>query len=271
MIPAGPNPFGDRPDLPLAVRVDLYPDHGGEIFKAELVNTVPLHPERLSILYLMIWTAGSAVILAFYRQALVQSSSPSNPLWLQTLYALLMSPLQGAGVGAVALMAWRRFRGGRPFPTQPGHWLLVITGVMALLTWPAYLLNRAFAPSSFGAYVLIYRVPLAILFFILAGYVMTRLRAEPRWRKMILFWAGANALSLALLCVTYFGYPSYHWATYPELLFGAIVPAGFLVTAWIDRAHGVQRDALHWAGVLCRIAFGGQVMLSLVRMFLPRP
>jgi len=270
MIPTGPNPFGDRPELPPAFRGGYYTEPAGEIIKAELVDAVPPQPERLSILYLMIWTAGSAVILAFYRQTFVQSSSPSNPFWLQTLYALLMSPLQGAGVGAVALMAWRRFCGGRPFPAQPGHWLLVITGVMALLTWPAYLLNRAFS-TSFGTYVLLYRLPLAILFFILAGYVMTRLRGEPRWRRMVLFWAVANALPLALLCVAFNGYPSYRWATYPELLIGVIVPAGFLVTAWIDRASGVQRDALHWAGVFCRVAFGGQVILALVRMFLPRP
>lgn len=265
MSPSSSNPFGDRPDPP--------PPFPEEIVRAELVPEGPPDPgERLSILHLMVWTAGSAVILAFYRNTMSQAEdnpSPMNPPWLQAMTALLVSPLQGAGVAAVGLMFWRRFSGGRPFPKEPGHWLLVIAGAIALLTWPANLIIREFFRSSFEAYLLIYRLPLMVVFCVMAGYAVAKMPREALWRKMFLIWIVANIVPLFFLCVAYAEYSSYRWTRIPDLLIGVALPLAFLVTGILDRAGGARRDSLHWAGVVCRVAYLGHVAIEIVRMFLP--
>jgi hypothetical protein len=275
MSSAGSNPFGDLPDPPRSFPTGPWP---GEIVKAELAEVGPPDPgERISILYLMIWTAGSAVILAFYRQAMSQAAaheSPLNPPWLQTISALVMSPLQGAGVASVGLMMWRRVRGGRPFPRQPGHWLLVITGLMALLNWSVYLITNQLFQSGRSAYLIFNRVPLMFAFCALAVYAMTRMPEERHWRKMFLIWVLANTAILLGLCCLGGGISPATWSTYRwnqvlEMTLAAALPVAFLVTGILDRASGAKRDHLHWAGVACRVALIGQVGISMVRMFLP--
>jgi hypothetical protein len=270
------NPFSDLPDPQRSFPPEQWPS---QIVKAELAESGPPDPgERISILYLMVWTAGSAVILAFYRQSMSltqgQPASPFNPTWLQTAYAVLMSPLQGAGVAAVGLMMWRRFRGGPPFPRQPGHWLLVISGVTALLSWPVYLITHQLFQNGRSAYLVFYLVPLMFVFYALAAYAMTKMPGEPRWRKMFLIWILANVvILLGMCCFGNFGYVNYGnwWGRFPDLLIGVAVPLAFLITGILDKAVSAKRDHLHWAGVACRVAMIGQVAIEIVRMCLPRP
>jgi hypothetical protein len=269
MTSPGSNPFGDLPDPPRSVPTGPWLS---EIVKAELVETGPPDPgERISILYLMVWTAGSAVILAFYRQSMSQTtgpeSSPMNPPWLQTMYALLMSPLQGAGVASVGLMVWRKIFGGRAFPRQPGHWLLVISGLTSLINWPVYLVVHKLFEGGYSNYLLFYRIPLMIVFCLLAVYAMTRLTGEPRWRKMFLIWIIANTLPVFGHCCLE-SMLSSNWWVYT--IVGVVLPLAFLITAILDRAAGCKRDPLHWAGVACRIAMVWQVVIEVICLFLPR-
>jgi len=280
MSSTGSNPFGDLPDPPrYAPPPYATGPFSAEIVKAELAEAGPPDPgERISILYLMVWTAGSAVILTFYRLSMSQReglpASTANPDWLQAAYALLMSPLQGAGVAALGLMMWRRFRGGRPFPRQPGHWLLVITGLMALLNWPVYLVMYGLFQNGRSAYMAFYRVPLMLIFYGLIAYAMTKMPGEPRWRKMFLIWIFANVVTLLNLCcfgsVGYSSYSGYLWGRTPDLCIGVAVSLAFMITGILDKAAGAKRDQLHWAGVACRIAMICQVAIEIVRMCLPR-
>ena len=277
MSAASSNPFGDLPDPPHSLPTGPW---AGEIVKAEDVESGPPDPgERISILYLMIWTAGSAVILAFYRQAMSQTtgqeSSPLNPSWLQTISALLMSPLQGAGVAAVGLMVWRKFSGGRSFPNQPGHWLLVISGVTSLLSWPVYIISHQLFQHSSASYLMFYRLPLMFAFYAVAAYAMAKMPGENRWRKMFLVWILANMVALLGMCCfsgsfirTSYSSP-FPMIRLVDLSIGVLVPLAFLITGILDKVSGAKRDHLHWAGVACRVAMIGQVGIEIVRMFLP--
>src|SRR5438874_240644 len=91
-----PNPFGEFP----------YQSVGPEeIVRAELVPEDTTDPgERISILYLMVWTAGSAVILAFYRQAMTLTTRSAPPTWLQAVTGLAAAPIQGACIGSLMLV-----------------------------------------------------------------------------------------------------------------------------------------------------------------------
>ena len=155
-------------------------------------------------------------------------------------------------------------------PRQPGHWLLVIAGFHALVSWPLYLLTRKMFDMSLIIFIISYRLPLTVLFFVLAGYAMTRMPAERMWRKMFLFWILANAIPLlGFCCFETFALRSYF--SIPDLLVGIALSMAFLLTGFLDFARGARRDHLHWVGVACRVAYVGWVVLEIVRIYLPRP
>ncbi|WP_425617364.1 hypothetical protein NA78x_001038 [Anatilimnocola sp. NA78] len=89
-------------------------------------------PERITIGILMLWTAMSAVLLAFDRATNDFWSGRIG--WLSQVVAFFYAPLWGSHTAAVVLMVWRYMTDGPRFPTQPGHWLLVIGGVHATAT-----------------------------------------------------------------------------------------------------------------------------------------
>ncbi|MFN0018046.1 MAG: hypothetical protein ACKVP0_07295 [Pirellulaceae bacterium] len=259
------NPFGELPDSPISPQ--------GEFVRAELASPGAPDPgERLTILHLMVWTAGSAVMLAFYRQSISQAQSgpadAMNPPWLQAVLGLLTCPLQGAGVAAVMLMLWRKFKGGRSFPAQPGHWLLVIAGVIALASWPLYLATHMVPHHGMGLYLAFYRLPLLVLFCILASYAVSTMYVETRWRGMFLIWIMSTIAAFLSVCAMYFGLFGYRWGGLVEVFLIGGANFAFLVPALLDINRGAKRDNLHWAGVVCRIAYIGLPVLSIVRMFL---
>lgn len=266
MPPPSSNPFGELPDSSFSPQ--------GEIVKAELASSGSPDPgERISILYLMVWTAGSAVILAFYRQSIAQSqdepSSPMNPVWLQTVSALLMSPVQGAGVAAVGLMVWRMVGGGRPFPKHPGHWILVISGLTALISWPLWLVTRDLIKGGNpGLYLFIYRLPVMVAFLGLCCYAVAKMPTEVLWRRMFLIWMLGNVVPTLFFCMMFVDLSGYRWARLPDLFISTALALAFLVTGLLDRTSGVPRDHLHWAGVGCRMAYLGFVVIEVVRMCL---
>jgi hypothetical protein len=94
---------------------------------------------RLSIAHLMLWTLGSAIILAGFRAFANQPQQDQGRLGtiLSVFYLAYCLPL-GAQVGSVAIWLLQRWRTERRFPTQPGHWLLLVEGISGLLSWLGY-------------------------------------------------------------------------------------------------------------------------------------
>jgi hypothetical protein len=178
----------------------------------------------------------------------------------------VMSPLQGAGVASIGLMVWRRVFGGRPFPRQPGHWLLVISGLTSLINWPLFLIAYHLFQSGRANYLIYYRIPTMIVFCLITAYAMSRLTGEPRWRRMFLIWILVNLLPIIGYCCLD-SIISSNWWIYTSV--GVVIPLAFLITAILDKAAGARRDPLHWAGVASRIAMVGQVVIEVIRLFLP--
>ena len=100
--------------------------------------------ERLQIVHMLVWTATTAVVLGLDRA----TSEPSNGelgAW-PLIFGLSYGPLVGAGVAAWLLMFWRIWTEGPRFPSQPGHWLLLLagtSGVMQLLVRAMLALSAA--------------------------------------------------------------------------------------------------------------------------------
>ncbi len=83
---------------------------------------------RLGIIHLMLWTAGTAIVLTIDRiaQDLVpEESSPLDSIrpWMSAAWAVVIGP----AIATWAVLIRRRLRGIR-FPTQPGEWLLLVSG-----------------------------------------------------------------------------------------------------------------------------------------------
>ena len=260
------HPFGDRPDPPPVYGMGTL---SHDVVKAELVQPGRPDPgERISILYLMVWTAGSALILTFFRQTLDQPTAPNNPPWLQAITALLISPLQGAGVAALGLAIWRKLKLGRPFPVQPGHRLLVIGGIMAIVSWPLYLTVHSFFPHGLAFYLAFYRLPLLVLFCVITSIALSQMKGEERWQGMFLLWIGGNILGFLVVSSAVGGAMSFRWAA-AEMYIVAAMNLAFLIPAILDVRTGCKRDQLHRFGVACRVANIGMFVISLIRMFLP--
>ncbi len=91
---------------------------------------------------------------------------------------------------------------------------------------------------------------------------------EVLWRKMFLIWMLGNIVPTLFLCTLLVDSSSYRWALLPDLFIIAALTVAFLVTGILDRASGVPRDHLHWAGVGSRVAYIGLVVIEVVRMYL---
>ena len=213
--------------------------------------------QRLSIAHLLLWMAGTAIALAFFRTFFAgdQPAGVQAPL---RFFALLQAPIVGAALGSLPLAVWQALHGKRGFPHQPGHWLLVLQGIsflagiiVTLITQPAEppigysQLSLTAATREFWRLVPTLAVTLLVL---------TQVR-ELRWRWMF----GLMAIGYGT-CV-FFGSRAlgatidlYHLGTAFLWLFqtsSAIVLVGCVI---IDRNIGIERDFLHSAGVVVRLA-----------------
>lgn len=158
---------------------------------------------------------------------------------------------------------WGNFRGD--VVSDVAKRLLIIPGVVALFSWPWWMLILLVMNSNMSVYVFFYRIPLLVLFCGLALFSIGRLRSEPRWRAMFTVWLLANLVAPLLGCI---GPGMMVGRGIVEPLLGMVVGLGFLVPVMQDRSQGIRRDHFHYAGVACRVANVGTGIVQLLRMFL---
>jgi hypothetical protein len=108
---------------PVTVRV------GNDLVNKGLTGQPP--PEQLSIAHLLLWTSTSAVLLGMQR-AMTSVGQPGGVL--SDVITFFYAPIFGAGLAACLLAGWRMARGGPQFPREPGHWLLVVGGMNAVVS-----------------------------------------------------------------------------------------------------------------------------------------
>ncbi len=78
---------------------------------------------RLRIAHLLCWTVASAFGFAAYR-GITPSLAPGVYIGIG-VYDSVMGLALGTILTGVSIMAYRRWRDGMPYPSLPGHWLLV--------------------------------------------------------------------------------------------------------------------------------------------------
>ena len=241
------------------------------------------HP-RLGIIDLLIWMAGVAVVLAMYRALTDWSEFEPEELDGVRRWHLLLGLAYGIAVGGLGMLAWRRFVRGLPFPSQPGHWLLVFLALgcaldglslqVVKLTQRAGWIVDGTGPRYYAQLSLIWLT-------VLAGSLATmiRWREVGRWRWLAAataVLAVANAAShMVAGLVFYGGMPTFfpfaggNWPFFAAMWTRSYGTALCLLLLWIiacvDRR---DRDWLHWVGVATASSLGlielAQVILALL-------
>lgn len=230
---------------------------------------------RLSILHLMLWTLGSALILACFRAL----GSPSEELpkeiaELQPFYHLAYSLTLGAQVGSVLLFAVRRLNRQFGFPAQPGHWLLLVEGISAMLMLAGYgLFLLCFDAESANVYLFFaLQIPNVMASAIGYGLAFTRTALDSPWRPSLGTIAVIYCLQMCLYAVSacMLSWPmnggTWHriWEL-PQNCLGLALGVAVLGGSFADWRNHAERDFLHWAGI---VTFVGNIIVQfLYQMF----
>lgn len=223
----------------------------------------PTRP-RLGIGHIMLWTAGSAVILGIYRAGADISGMLSD--WFWYLKMTVNSITYGAAVSAVVLFIYWRLTSGPTFPVQPGHWLLLIPGALGIANFVAYTSLSLVSDWSTGLPADLMTVA-QLVFPRIAGGVLcvvaaVRLIDVRCWR--LYFWSKAIVeLLQATMYVHIFGlieFPSVLSFVHPiAVALGSIVLFIWLIVAIVlDWRRRTQRDWLHWTGIA--VAFSEPIL-----------
>lgn len=218
---------------------NLQLDHDGYL----LTEKKPPHEERITIALLMLWTAMTAAMLGFDRAA---NQPLSGVLGIvPTLMAFVSAPLIGMGLSAWALMLWRWFTDGPRFPSQPGHWLLLLMGFNSVI-W--LLLRTVVLISLVGqqGFVFFLGMHLIVELLALLIHVLAFINTRNRWRW--LFGVGVCTTLLGLLSTSTLGFVEFRFLL-RELLAWVFCLCMFLL-ATADLRESERRDSLHWAGVI---------------------
>lgn len=101
---------------------------------------------RLGVAHLLMWTLGSALMFSVHPLTGATSGQPITAG--RGVVYLFYGLVYGAALAGLALPLVRRWRGGVPFPVQPGHWLLVTNGLIALLLCASIVLLQT--PADMG-------------------------------------------------------------------------------------------------------------------------
>jgi hypothetical protein len=191
--------------------------------------------------HLLLWVVGCAVGFA-ERRALMPADLPTDRYRL----ILFSNALWGTAIGTIltgcSLLAYRRWRGDRSYPSRAGHWLL-LRALAVYATWTIFILPRAPA----GASVSVLIVDLAFLWCL-------RRHLPRHWVAVFLVTCIAAAIRAALFI---------EWERNPAIVVSlnslSVGAALFdaLVILWAigrDRRSGVPTDGLHRLGIATVLA-----------------
>ena len=224
---------------------------------------------RLSIAHLMLWTLGSAIILACFRaMSSRQEELPDAVVRLQPIYHLAYSVTLGAQLGSVLLFAVRRMRGQSGFPGQPGHWLLLIEGVSAILILGGYWWYQLQEGPDGHPMYSYFAWQLPNLLACTVGYFLAFARTErgSPWRYGLGIIALIHGLQFFLFVLSAWVFFLMNGRTWydawelPPNGVGLALAITVLVASLADRKRHAQRDTLHWAVIA---TFVGNIALQM--------
>ena len=243
---------------------------------AQVISTEPsplvvgcqfAHPRQppLSIIHLLVWMVTTGLFLGLGRVAIStwENAEVDVPSWYRMLFQVeqvLTAPLCGAALFSLLLMIWRLVRRGPHFPSQPGHWLMVIYGFTIACTWGFGIATAVWVPANWDV-----RIPAYFfdwlqyaLGYLIGGIVCCvagwRLRDQWYWKLDFKVCGLLQLTSAAILLLLVAGGEFVWWTGRVWItrfgMFEAFSFAVILVVMVIyEVRRGDARDWLHWVGV----------------------
>lgn len=215
---------------------------------------------RLSIAHLMLWTLGTAIVLAYFRTVVTVNSAAGSTGRLWTLSILANSVILGVQVGGALLFGWRLCRNLPGQPSQPGHWLLLIEGFSTMVSFSCIVAMRWFdAGILHSLRGMVAMIPSALLAATGCVWALRQLRPlNGLWITVFAALATFHLMILPIVITEYMTSPlSGRHAVWLILLYFEYLPglvALVLLIAGIRDLAQPGRDAFHWAGVLAAFA-----------------
>lgn len=228
----------------------------------------PLPQPRLGIIHIMLWTLGSAMILAMYRALVDLAGMPEQARAQWYVLQIGYSIAYGAALAGVILFAYRRLTKGAPFPVMPGHWLLLTWGVVFVVGSVGHVARWAvrFWLDSYPTVMFVYGFAqwlthMAAALMLLVAILCVKDLAYWRvylWASLVFQGILANMGLIGMPAATMVSYMLQRWI----YGLGAIVLVIWLLaTLARDRRRGIRRDWLHWTGVI--VTLSGPVLFAI--------
>jgi hypothetical protein len=257
-------------------------------------TAAPIPVNRLTLAHLLLWITMTAWVLSFFQPqravrleaAAAPDAGPTQvepiplfsvPRWVEIASMLALGPASGAGAAGVALCLWRIAARRFGFPTQPGHWLLLLIGGDWILVQVLDVATRLgpIGRQSGDLHLLGAEI--------LGAALMTAAVCHPqfpaRWRIAFGLAACGSILGAAMMVVYLIagavGKPpdsleSVALPIFTGLMFVALLAllgsvGTALVAGIVDCFHPEGFDLFHWAGIL---AFGITVGVPCISCFI---
>jgi len=230
-------------------------------------------PFRLTIAHLLLWTAATGFIVAIFPQdwlsvlrydndyeAILRQADRQQIFEQWSVVAV--SPIYGAAVTSVAIAGTRLIQRRSGFPEQPGHWLLVQTGIGVLvascfvavdpdiLSFPTLALHAV--RREFGAVVFVLLVCLAA-----SGIVASLAVSQPwRWRMFFRLQPVTVVAPLLAFLIT-ISYPLPNGRVvllWPTIWLWAISATAASSIGLCDLVRRSHYDLFHWTGLIAPAA-----------------
>jgi hypothetical protein len=177
-------------------------------------------------------------------------------------------------VGGVLLFAVRRLNRQGGFPDQPGHWLLLVEGISALLMFAGYgVFLLGFDGDATKVYLFYaLQIPNVLVCSLGYGLAFTRTKIGSPWRLSLGTIAVIYCIQMWLYAVTALtlswqgnGGTWYGIWELPQNCLGLTLGVAVLAGSLADWRSHAQRDFLHWVGLA---AFVSNIVVQFVYQFL---
>ena len=230
---------------------------------------------RLTVIHFLLWMAGCGFAVTGYRLATDWEQVRAEDVVSLRLIHLGMGMAYGFGLVTLYLLGQSRWRRDRTFPSQPGHWLLLLAVAAALLdgaviglVWGFQMLRgRDLSdPAVVNEIWISHQVIGWGLGAIVAASCLFAVRLDWTWRLPVIAMC-LTAATRSLL------YGAIWWSGYPQVLIlpwmppahihGVLIVLGCLLLAAAvasDIFAGRSRDWAHWTGTA---VWGAMAVLAL--------
>jgi hypothetical protein len=213
------------------------------------------HRSGLQTGHLLLWVVGCAVGFA-ERRELMQANLPTDRYRVMLFSSMIWGIALGTILTGCILLAYRRWRGNRSYPSRSGHWLL-LRALAVHATWTIFILPGSPAGASLSVLI----VDLAFLWYL-------RRHLPRHWVAVFLVSCIAAAVRAALFMALY-RIPATVVVSLNSVSIGsAVVDA--LVILWAvgrDRRSDVPTDGLHRLGIVTVLALDAwSAIFSLIHL-----